>query len=498
MPIPFIATKMRLCSLGLCAAVASLASPASAVSSAELYTSESYPYGRFEARVQFAGADGVVGSFFLWKDGSEESGVFWNELDLETVWADCELLTNALYGDPEMVNSAPHGTDGNWCGSFHTYAYEWTPDYIAWFVDGVEIRRETGAHSTAFRDNAPDMQIHFNVWPGDSTFGGNFSPSSLPLHQYINWVQYYSYADGAFTLEWREDFGGDTLPDGWVTGDWDSPKGLSTHMPENVAFIDGYAVISMTADDALGSTGALPMDPEGPGPLVEPDDTTADDSAADDSSQPDDSAADDSSQPDDSAADDSAADDSGQPDDEVDMMDTSDEAEMESAEPGNDEVATDDGEGAPIDESGASGEQGAGGMSADDVPQAANGAGATPGDSPSASGAGTAAPTDATQQQPAGTQQDPAPVVTTSTSDSPSSATNVGASMPVGETGVPQPTGSSEPSTTAPEVMASAGESDGGCSASGPVTAGSHWPWLALMLGLCTGWRRRFTPRPVA
>lgn len=255
-----------------CALTASaLTLPAHAVSSAELYTLAQYPYGRFETRVQFAGGDGVVGSFFLWKDGSEKEATFWNELDLEALWSDCEVLSNALYGDPEASHSQSHGTNGGWCGSFHTYAYEWTPDYIAWFIDGVEVRRETDGDSTAFRDNAPDgMQIHFNVWPGDSTFGGNFNPAILPLHQYINWVQYSSYADGAFTLEWREDFGAETLPEGWLTGDWGSPKGLSTHAPANVAFMGGYAILSMTADDATGPAGAAPMDPEGAGPLVEP------------------------------------------------------------------------------------------------------------------------------------------------------------------------------------------------------------------------------------
>ncbi len=257
-----------LCAVG----TVSVSTAANATSGGELYTSASYSYGRFEARVQFAGGDGVVSSFFLWKDASEMADVFWNELDLETVWADCELKTNALYGLPEVNHTASSGTEGGWCTGFHTYAFEWTPDYVAWFVDGTELRRETGADSEAFRDNAADgMQIHFNTWPGDATFGGNFSEAILPIHEYINWVQYSSWADGAFTLEWREDFAGSTLPDGWLTGTWDSPKGLSTHMPENVTFMDGYAIISLTTDDALGPAGAAPMDPEGGGPVDQPD-----------------------------------------------------------------------------------------------------------------------------------------------------------------------------------------------------------------------------------
>ncbi|HYQ01924.1 MAG TPA: family 16 glycosylhydrolase [Polyangiaceae bacterium] len=230
-----------------------------AVGSAELYSSKSYGYGRFEARLRFAPGDGVVSSFFLWKDGSEKSGTFWNELDFEKLGADCHVQTNPLYGNPVADHSKQHPLQLDLCGAYHTYTYEWTPEAIVWLVDGAEIRRETGATAQAFADNATaGMQIHFNVWPGDATFGGNFSPSALPVHQYIDWVQYSAYQDGAFTLSWREDFSGSALPSGWLTGDWGSPKNHSTHAPENVNYVDGFAVLSLTADNALGPAGAMP------------------------------------------------------------------------------------------------------------------------------------------------------------------------------------------------------------------------------------------------
>jgi hypothetical protein len=230
-----------------------------AVGSAELYTSKSYGYGRFEAKVRFAPGDGVVSSFFLWKDGSEKAGTFWNELDFEKLGADCHVQTNPIYGNPSADHSKQHALQLDLCGAYHTYTYEWTPDAIVWLVDGSEIRRETGATAQAYADNASaGMQIHFNVWPGDATFGGNFSPSILPVHQYIDWVQYSTYQDGAFTLAWREDFSGASLPDGWLTGSWASAKNHSTHAPENVNLLDGYAVLSLTTDDALGPAGAMP------------------------------------------------------------------------------------------------------------------------------------------------------------------------------------------------------------------------------------------------
>jgi endo-1,3-1,4-beta-glycanase ExoK len=230
-----------------------------ATSSAELLKAEPDGYGRLEARVRFAAGDGVVSSVFLWKDGSERAGTFWNEVDFEKLGADCHLQTNPIYGNPSANHSQTHALTLDLCGAFHTYTYEWTPEALVWLVDGTEIRRETGATAQAFAQNATGgMQVHLNLWPGDASFGGTFSPGILPVHEYVDWVQFSAYQDGAFAVTWREDFAAASLPAGWSTGNWASPKNKSTHAPENVNFVDGYAVLSLTADDELGPAGAMP------------------------------------------------------------------------------------------------------------------------------------------------------------------------------------------------------------------------------------------------
>jgi len=251
-------------------AVLLAAANAGAVTSAEIYTSAGYQYGRFAARIQFAPGSGVVSSFFLWKDKSEQEGVFWNELDFEKLEDGCHLETNTIFADPIQLEPERHVLDADLCGGYHVYAYEWTPEYIAWSMDGVEIRRVTGPTAQAYADNtAEGMQFRFNVWPGDATFGGEFDPAILPVYQYIDWVEYSSYSNGAFQVEWREDFTENTLPSGWLTGSWESPKNLSTHSPANVGFVDGYVVLALTADDARGFAGVTPRatdDQAGPTP----------------------------------------------------------------------------------------------------------------------------------------------------------------------------------------------------------------------------------------
>jgi beta-glucanase (GH16 family) len=250
---PMARTLLSLiCSL---ATTAVASSAFAAVTSAELYTGASYQYGRFEARVRFAPGDGVVSSFFLWKDGSERPETYWNELDFEKLGATCFLETNAFYGKPQVPNPLRHPEQMDLCTEFHTYTYEWTPEYIVWLVDGVEIRRATDAAVTAFAENATaGMQIRFNIWPGDITFGGNFSPSILPVYQQIDWVEYSSYADGDFTLEWRDDFDSEQLDARWLTGSWASPKNNSTHNSRNVTLADGKAVLALTQEQG-GSGG---------------------------------------------------------------------------------------------------------------------------------------------------------------------------------------------------------------------------------------------------
>lgn len=233
------------------------------MTSAEFYTPTGQGYGRFEARIMMPAGDGVVGAFFLWKDGSEAAGAYWNELDYEKIDANCTLQINSIYGAPSVQHQQIVSGFNDLCSAYHTYAYEWTPDHIAWSIDGQEVRRDTGAGAQAYANNAVStgLQFRFNIWPGNSSFGGTFSASILPVYEYISWVQYSTYTQSAgnFALAWRESFE-QGVPTTWAEGNWPSPFGLSTNAAGNVNVANGVAVLSLTADNVPGFNGTPPAD----------------------------------------------------------------------------------------------------------------------------------------------------------------------------------------------------------------------------------------------
>jgi len=246
----------------------------SAIAGAELVMDTSYKYGKFEARTLFAGADGVISSFFLWKVDSWKDNFYWNELDFEKIGlenGECNLGLNLINGYPGPNSNEKHVGARPICSKFHDYSFEWTPDYVRFVVDGVELHRVTGWGLNEFNENAgAGMQFRFNVWPGDYRFGGNFNANNLPLYQYLDWARFSSYnGAGGFDLEWQEDFEGGSLPAGWSLGDWTSPLGYSDHRPSNVVFTGGMAVLALTPASQQPTNETVPPPPT-PSPTPTP------------------------------------------------------------------------------------------------------------------------------------------------------------------------------------------------------------------------------------
>ncbi|UCF63318.1 MAG: family 16 glycosylhydrolase [bacterium] len=231
---------------------------------AELRTNSTFLYGRFEVRMRSAAGSGMLSSFFTYHD-SPNVPAQWNEIDIEILGKSSNSVQFNIITQGQVGHEVTKTVQFNPHQAFHIYAIEWTPDYVAWRVDGFEIYREIRSHVSQLY-YTPKLMM--NIWPPDAVgWVGALNPASLPLYAYYDWVKYYEYTPGSgdnFTLLWQDDF------TAWNQARWS--KGTHTwygnlcdFIPQNAVFQDGYMILCLTDALNIGYSGApisdLDIDP---------------------------------------------------------------------------------------------------------------------------------------------------------------------------------------------------------------------------------------------
>ncbi len=252
-------TFIVLATLGLFSSTYVFAKP---YKGAEVYSSEAHKYGRYVIRMQAAKGSGVLSTFFTYKEGSEQAGAFWEEIDVEIFGKNdaFQWQSNIIQGQPRKLTEGVHTASQSLADAYHTYIVDWTPTYVAWFVDGVEIRRITGGEFVSSLTHEQGMR--FNLWASTSeAWVGAFNDAILPVHQFINYFEYHSYdtTTETFTLLWRDDF--DSLnTNRWGLANWTFDGNRVDFAPANAVVKDGVLVLALTHESATGFTGAVPAD----------------------------------------------------------------------------------------------------------------------------------------------------------------------------------------------------------------------------------------------
>ena len=214
---------------------------AAATQSAELYRTQAYFYGRFEARVQFAPGEGVVSSFFLWRDGSS-STTSWNELDFEKINSDCRLQTNIWTGKGNAERGDQHAL----------VQYLQRLPHVRVRVDAGLHRLVDRRHADPEGDGRQRHRIHAERVPGhgdplqhlgratrasEETSTRRSCPcantSAGPSTRRTRTAR--SRCSGA-----KSSTAAPRRAAGW-SGNWTSPLNHSTHNPANVSFVNGIA-----------------------------------------------------------------------------------------------------------------------------------------------------------------------------------------------------------------------------------------------------------------
>ncbi len=227
---------------------------------AEYRTKEAYKYGRFEVSYKAPAKEGALASFFTYFTGNDTvkwSSLKWNEIDIEILgrYNNNVQFNTITPGQINHVRSNFVNFDPS--ADFNTYAFEWTPDYVSWFINGIEAHKQTGPHITSLEYA---QKIMMNIWnPQWDNWVGTFDPLALPAFAFYDWVKYYSYTPNSgnygtnnnFTELWVDNF------DSFDENRWEK----ATHtffgnncdfIPENAVFSDGKLVLCLTDKTNLG------------------------------------------------------------------------------------------------------------------------------------------------------------------------------------------------------------------------------------------------------
>jgi Glycosyl hydrolases family 16/Secretion system C-terminal sorting domain/Bacterial Ig domain len=228
-------------------------------SAGEIQSKSQVQYGRFSFRMYSSDMSGTTSTFFLWKEGSTEPNIQWNEIDVETFGKSANSWQSNPIWEYETNDYNPRRWEGIHtsipiANTWVTFTVEWTPNYIAWYNNGVQVRRILkGQNAPQGNDpvgNIADaMRMCFNHWatyPG--TWLGSFNPAQLPSFQFVDWFTYQKWNGNGFdAVSTRHDF--NSLAE--VTTNYNIsthtfPDNQCTFRAANIGVINGMLWLSIT------------------------------------------------------------------------------------------------------------------------------------------------------------------------------------------------------------------------------------------------------------
>jgi beta-glucanase (GH16 family) len=165
--------------------------------SGEVSTHQTYRYGYFEARLRMPRGSGLVGGVFTFtRDGGAAT---WNEIDMEILGRDTRSIELSYVVRGTIIKQVlPLPFDA--ADGFHTYAFDWRPDVIRWYVDDELLHESREADVT--RLNQPQRFI-LNLWNSEElqAWVGPIAHDSGPWTMTVSCVAHASEYPGRSLCE---------------------------------------------------------------------------------------------------------------------------------------------------------------------------------------------------------------------------------------------------------------------------------------------------------
>lgn len=129
---------------------------------------------------------------------------------------------------------------------FNTYTMEWTPNYVAWYINDHLVRKT---------ENTPDVhfltqptQIMMNFWtPTWSPWNNKFSEEGLPWQAKYDFVETYTYNaySNGFDFHWRDDFNTFDTSKWYKSDNWGFEGNSTLFVADQVTVADGNLVLTL-------------------------------------------------------------------------------------------------------------------------------------------------------------------------------------------------------------------------------------------------------------
>jgi beta-glucanase (GH16 family) len=159
------------------------------ISCGEFRTHDYHHFGRYEVSMRAARGDGIISAFFIYT--GPPFGDPWHETTIEILGRDPTKVEFTLF-----IDGVPNGTivDLGFDASedLHTYAIDWAPDAIRWYVDGKLLHEDLASERTL--PTAPG-RIFANIWNNDGlrdlvTWSGRYPDDAAPAVATLDWIRF--------------------------------------------------------------------------------------------------------------------------------------------------------------------------------------------------------------------------------------------------------------------------------------------------------------------
>ncbi|MEJ7800879.1 MAG: glycoside hydrolase family 16 protein, partial [Ilumatobacter sp.] len=148
-------------------------------------------YGRYEVRFRSERLPGYKIAWLLWPDsGTNTTGAVGGggngEIDFPEMNLDATEVAGFVHHQNATVNNDQSMSKASVdISTWHTYTFEWSPNLVVFYLDGVEIGRHT--------ERIPNTAMHW-VLQTETSLGGSTPRDDVRGHVEIDYVSFWKYA----------------------------------------------------------------------------------------------------------------------------------------------------------------------------------------------------------------------------------------------------------------------------------------------------------------